>query len=81
MACTVILGIKYFYSYIKRFYEFILSGFLPAALCDEWLISPMTKIIGAEEDEICLMNGLRTVFYQIRACYKVDPLKGARENL
>jgi len=34
------------------------SGFLPAALCDEWLIPPMAKIVGAQEDEICLMNGL-----------------------
>ena len=40
----------------------ISSGFLPAALCDEWLIPPMAKIVGAQEDEICLMNGLRIVF-------------------
>ena len=34
------------------------SGFLPAALCDEKLIPMMSKVVGAEEDEIGLMNGL-----------------------
>ena len=34
------------------------EGFLPAIFCDEKLIPMMAQVIGADEDEIALMNGL-----------------------
>ena len=52
------------------------SGFLPAALCDEWLIPPMAKIVGAEEDEVCLMNGLRKVFEILNSHWSTTSANG-----
>ena len=52
------------------------SGFLPAALCDEWLIPPMAKIVGAQEDEICLMNGLRKIFLVLNSHWPMKSDKG-----
>ena len=34
------------------------EGFLPAISCDEKLIPMMAQVVGAEENEIALMNGL-----------------------
>merc|ERR1712176_142152 len=35
-----------------------MEGFLPAIFCDEKLLPMMAKVIGAQENEIALMNGL-----------------------
>ena len=35
-----------------------MEGFLPAIFCDEKLLPMMAKVVGAEENEIALMNGL-----------------------
>ena len=64
----------YIFLYYKK--NSFSSGFLPAALCDEWLIPPMAKIAGAQEDEICLMNGLRIVFSALNSHWSLKSANG-----